>query len=55
MSPLLFVLVAEGLNRILTNAADWGIIECLLGSSSSKFINLQYADDVLIFGNCDII
>lgn len=54
LSPLLFVLVVDGLNRMLSNMAKSGMIESLSSSSSEKFINLQYVDDTLIFGNCDL-
>lgn len=47
--PLLFVLVADGLNKILSNAVGQGTIKGLPGNSI--FITLQYADDTLIFEN----
>lgn len=43
--PLLFTLVAEGLNFIIRKAVDNGLIKGVTGSRNHSFINLQYVDD----------
>lgn len=50
---MLFVLLADGLNRLIKNAESAGLIKDLWGSSPATFINMQYADDTLIFGRED--
>lgn len=52
--PLLLVLVADGLDKMLSSVVDKGLLNGLQGSSLHKFSNLQYADDTLLFGNCEI-
>lgn len=52
--PLLFVLVANGLSRMITKAREVKLLEGINGSKSIKLINLQYADDTLLFGTTDI-
>lgn len=49
LSLLLFVLVADGLNRMLSNAKEEGMTKGLPWSSNSKFVNLQYEDGTLTF------
>lgn len=48
LSPLLFDLVADTLNKILSNAQSSGFISGL-GHSTSKTLNLHFADDTLLF------
>lgn len=55
LSPLLFVLVAEGLNLLFTRMKEADKIEGLLSARLALFTNLQYTDDTLIFGRCDIL
>lgn len=46
---MLFVPVVGGLNILFRKKERAGLIHGLMGSSSVTFINLQYADDTLIF------
>lgn len=52
LSPSMFVLVVDRLNKMLKRAKEVGWIQGLLGSISSSFTNFQYADDMLIFDKC---
>lgn len=54
LSPFQFVLVADGMNKLPRKAEDSNLISGLARSNTMSFINLQYADDTLLFGNCDI-
>lgn len=54
LSLLLFVLVADSLNRMIVNVREAAMFRGLPGGSSSEFTNLQYADDMLNFGRCDM-
>lgn len=47
LSPLLFVLVADGLNRMIEITKEVGLVFDLPSSLASMFINLKYADDTL--------
>jgi len=50
MSPFLFVMMAEVLNRMLSKAAALGFFQGLcVGSGSTTITHLQFADDTLIF------
>jgi Reverse transcriptase (RNA-dependent DNA polymerase) len=51
LSPYLFLLVAEGLNKILSMGISLGHFEGLGPSilTGHKILNLQYADDTLLF------
>jgi Reverse transcriptase (RNA-dependent DNA polymerase) len=51
LSPYLFILVADGLNKIIQREIRAGHLEGLGPSSTSlgKIVHLQYADDILIF------
>lgn len=55
LSPLLFVLVAEGLNLLFAQMKESGKIAGLPASRMTSFTNLQYADDTLIFGHCNVL
>lgn len=50
----MFVLVVDGLNRMFVKAKEGGLLHGLPGSSAIAVTNLQYADDTLIFGCCDV-
>lgn len=54
LSPLLFILIADGLNSILQKLKEKEEIEGLAGAPNMSFVNLQYADDTLIFGQGNI-
>lgn len=54
LSPLLFTLVPEGLNALIKRMAVLGLIKGLAWSRHHSFINLQYADDTLLFGECSV-
>jgi Reverse transcriptase (RNA-dependent DNA polymerase) len=57
LSPYLFLLAAEGLNKILSNGVALCHFEGLGLSvfNNSKIINLQYADDTLFFLKADYL
>lgn len=50
----MFVLVVDCLNRMFVKAKEGGLLHGLPGSSAIAVTNLQYADDTLIFGCCDV-
>lgn len=54
LSPLVFVLIKDGLNNMIQKCAEAGLVEGLLGSRTLKFTNLQYIDDILLFSKNDI-
>ena len=50
LSPFLFVLVTEVLNRVLIRAAEVGLFKGLqIGSHRETLTHLQFADDTLLF------
>ncbi|GJS75873.1 reverse transcriptase domain, reverse transcriptase zinc-binding domain protein [Tanacetum coccineum] len=50
-SPFLFILAAEGLNAIVSEAVDKGIFKgIVVGSDRVMVSHLQYADDTIFFG-----
>ena len=50
LSPFLFVLVADILNRMLKRVIDVGIIESArLGRQSVMLSHLQFMDDMILF------
>ena len=50
LSPYLFVLIAEVLNKLLLKAADIGLFQGVkVGSRAVALTHLQFADDTLIF------
>ena len=54
LSPFLFDLVAESLNKILTNAQSAGFIQGLGNlPTAHQILNLHFADDTLIFIQAD--
>lgn len=54
LSPLLFTLVADGLNATIQKAKKRGLIKGLHASKKVFIINLQYADDTILFERVDI-
>lgn len=54
LSPLLFVLVADGMNNMLIKVKKEGLVRGLSGTPQLLIINLQYADDTLISGKSNI-
>lgn len=53
LSPLLFVLVADELNRMFDKANEVGFVTSLCSFSATKFFYCHYADDTFIFGQND--
>ncbi|GKU98552.1 hypothetical protein SLEP1_g11544 [Rubroshorea leprosula] len=51
LSPLLFLIVAEGLNGLVSEAVRKGKLEGVeVGNKSFRISHLQYADDTILFG-----
>ncbi|GKV04880.1 hypothetical protein SLEP1_g16977 [Rubroshorea leprosula] len=51
LSPYLFLLVAEGLNGIISSAINHGLFDGIdIGSRGLKMSHLQFADDSILFG-----
>nr|GEZ50427.1 protein kinase-like domain, beta-lactamase/transpeptidase-like protein [Tanacetum cinerariifolium] len=51
LSPFLFILAAEGLNAIVTEAVEKGIFRgVMVGTTKVLVSHLQYADDTIFFG-----
>ncbi|GKU98541.1 hypothetical protein SLEP1_g11532 [Rubroshorea leprosula] len=52
LSPLLFFIVAEGLNGIISLAASLGLVNGIeIGQCGMNVTYLQFADDTIVFGN----
>ncbi|GKV29201.1 hypothetical protein SLEP1_g38147 [Rubroshorea leprosula] len=52
LSPFLFLIVAEGLNGMITTAVQKGLLEGVeVGSKGFKISHLQFADDTILFGS----
>lgn len=50
----MFLLVVEGLSRLVTKATDQGIFEATeLGRDKVKVSHLQYADDMIFMGKAN--
>ena len=50
LSPFLFVLVAEVLNKVMVKASNIGLFQGLkVGGKREKLTHLQFADDTLLF------
>ena len=50
ISPFLFILIAEVMNRMILKARDLGFIEgVVVGKDKVELTHLQFADDTLIF------
>lgn len=54
LSSLLFVIIVDGLYKMMENSKKTGLLSNLPGSSSGTPLNLQYADNTLIFSQNDI-
>jgi len=55
ISPLLFNLVVDALNRMLEKAARGGLINGLLTDFTPNWIIfLQYANDTILFSDCEV-
>ncbi|GKV34399.1 hypothetical protein SLEP1_g42774 [Rubroshorea leprosula] len=51
LSPFLFLIIAEGLNGLVCNATQKGLLEGVeVGSKGLKLSHLQFADDTILFG-----
>ncbi|GKV32323.1 hypothetical protein SLEP1_g40939 [Rubroshorea leprosula] len=54
LSPYLFLIVAEGLNGIISSAVNWGLFEGIsVGSNEMKWSHIQFADDTILFGKAE--
>lgn len=54
LSPLIFTLVADGLNKMMEKATSRGLISGLGEHNKGvSVVNLQFADDTLILGKAD--
>ncbi|GKE05044.1 reverse transcriptase domain, reverse transcriptase zinc-binding domain protein, partial [Tanacetum coccineum] len=54
LSPFLFILAAEGLNAIVSEAVEKGIFRgVVVGDNNVMVPHLQYADDTIFFGDWD--
>jgi len=53
MSPLLFLLLIEGLSRMLREARLEGCINGVSISSSLALTHILFMDDIILFGKCD--
>jgi len=55
MSSAKVAVLADGLNVLLKMVKDNGWLDDLrVARNTNSIVNLQYADDTLIFGICDI-
>ncbi|GKV50269.1 hypothetical protein SLEP1_g56981 [Rubroshorea leprosula] len=51
LSPFLFLIVAEGLNGIISSAASLGLFNGIeIGQCGMNVTHLQFADDTIVFG-----
>jgi hypothetical protein len=55
LSPLLFILVMEGLNRLLKHSLEEGLITWIRISKLTKILHLLFVDDVLILSKASLI
>nr|GEY75940.1 putative ribonuclease H protein At1g65750 family [Tanacetum cinerariifolium] len=54
LSPFLFILAAEGLNAIVSEAVEKGIFRgVVVGDNNIMVPHLQYTDDTIFFGDWD--
>ncbi|GKV41384.1 hypothetical protein SLEP1_g48927 [Rubroshorea leprosula] len=52
LSPFLFLIVAEGLNGIISSTVSLGMISGIeIGQCGMSVTHLQFADDTIVFGN----
>ena len=52
LSPLLFILVIEGLNLLIDDACRWGLVKGIKISKDLSLTHLLFVDDVILFGFC---
>jgi len=50
LSPLLFILVIEGLSLLIADARDHGLIKDIKISSTLALTHLLFVDDVILLG-----
>jgi hypothetical protein len=50
MSPFLFLLMVEGLNRMVSRAKQEGIVKGIKIGNSISLSHLLFVDDVILFG-----
>jgi hypothetical protein len=55
LSPLLFILVMEGLNRLLKHSFEEGLITGIRISRVTKILHIFFVDDVLILSKADLM
>lgn len=51
LSSLLFVFVADDLRLMIRKVEQIVLVSGLAGACTTNYTNLQYADDILIFGD----
>ena len=54
LSPILFLLIIEGLSRLLSEARACGRIKGVLFNSALALTHILFADDVIIYGTGDV-
>ena len=55
LSPFLFVIMAEVLNKSMQRAVSLGLVKGLqIGSDDIQLTHLQFADDTLVFCEADM-
>ena len=50
LSPLLFLLIIEGLNKLIIKAREDGLFTCIKFSEKLLITHLLFVDDVILFG-----
>ena len=50
LSPLLFILIIEGLGLLIADARDHGLIKGIKASSTLSLTHLLFLDDVILLG-----
>ncbi|GKV27402.1 hypothetical protein SLEP1_g36575 [Rubroshorea leprosula] len=54
LSPFLFLLIAEGLNGLISSAKEKGLLKGLkIGNGGIEITHLQFADDMIMFGRAE--
>jgi hypothetical protein len=54
LSPFLFLIMAEGFNKLILEAKEKGLLKGLKISESELITHQLFVDDVLIFGASDV-
>ena len=52
LSPLLFLLLIEGLSRMIISEKDAGTLHGINISKELAITHLLFVDDIILFGNC---